>query len=281
MTVFILLLVLLKINAFDMHCSYQNTWDGYCCISVDTEIRLNKDGLRNVVGIHTKNKNNSDVTCLSFHYSNVEYISNTFYQKFKNLKSLVVYFSDLKSLDRSMFNGAYKLEQLIINNNFVKNIKRNTFLGATSLDIIDLKLNIIEIIDIYAFSGLSKLKILDLSFNVIKSIHRNTLIELHSIQRLFLSYNQLTTIDKDMFKYNKDLVEIFLGGNKIKVIGVPNPFLHLVNLKVLYLESNLCIDSKFSDILGVYDSKLNDAITKCQFNDKSIKTSLFYFIKNN
>lgn len=267
-----MLVVIFKTNAFDMHCSYQNTWDGYCCISVDTEIRLNKDGLRNVVGIHAKNKENSDVTCLSFHYSNVEYLSNKFYAKFKNLKSLVVYFSDLKSLERFMFYGANKLEKVMINNNCLKNIKGNTFADATGLDTIDLKLNIIEFIDIFAFSGLSKLKFLDLSFNMIKSIHKNTFIELQSIQKLSLSYNQLSTIGKDMFKYNYGLNEIYLGGNKIKSVGIPNPFSHLKNLRVLYFESNLCIDLKFSDILGVYDPKLIDAIIKCQYSDILLKS---------
>ena len=270
---FILLVVLLKINAFDMHCSYQYTWDGYCCISVDTEIRLNKDGLRNLVGIHAKNRDNSDVTCLSFHYSNVEYLSNNFYKKFTNLKSLVVYFSDLKSLERFMFSGANKLEKLMVNNNCLKTIKGNTFADATGLHTIDLKLNIIELIDAFAFSGLNKLTILDLSFNMIKSIHRNTFIELQSIQKLSLSYNQLTSIDKDMFKYNYGLVEIYLGGNKIKTVAIPNPFSHLKYLRVLYFESNLCIDLKFSDMLGIHDSKLSDAIKKCQYNDILIKTS--------
>lgn len=272
LSVLILLVVLLKINAFDMHCSYQYTWDGYCCISVDTEIRLNKDGLRNLVGIHAKYRENSDVTCLSFHYSNVEYLSNKFYEKFKNLKSLVVYFSDLKSLERFMFSGAHKLEKLMINNNCLKKIKGNTFADATRLHTIDLKLNIIEVIDVFAFSGLKKLTILDLSFNMIKSIHRNTFIELQNIQKLSLSYNQLSTIDKDMFKYNYGLVEIYLGGNKIKTVGIPNPFSHLKKLRALYFESNLCIDLKFSDVLGIHDPKLIEAIIKCQCNDKLIKT---------
>lgn len=250
-----------------MRCLYKDTWDGYCCITVSTTIMKNNEQIEKVYGTHLGNRSDSDIKCLSLHYSKILHLTNSFYIAFENMKNLVIFSSNLTKLSSTNFDGANELESITITNNILSAIYGYTFSNAKSLQTLDLKMNSISILDRDAFKELRNLTTLDLSFNQIKIVYRKTFIDLKSLRKLSLSYNQLTFVNMDLLRFNLYLEEVYLGGNKIASI-YPNSFVKLIFLDVLFLESNICIDKTFKDGL---QKQLDVALKSCKSQKKQDK----------
>lgn len=123
----------------------------------------------------------------------------------------------------------------------------------------------LEVIEENAFKGLSNITRLDLDHNTVRTIHKNAFKDLTQLKQIDLKYNKLESLDDELFNNNVNLEKIFLLQNDIKVINaqlfstntelvtldldgnsivyIEEGFItNLINLKVLGLRYNICVD---------------------------------------
>lgn len=178
-----------------------------------------------VTGLIIKN-DTTNVTIIGNKLTNVLYIFNfevyklpkEIFEKFTNLKHLIVNGNHLQILETDTFDGGNQLEVLRLSNNDLKRLQTSIFKNLRNLKTLDLGRNKLEIIESGAFFGLESLERIYLSDNFLKQIPPSLFYPLKKLISLSLENNQIMGLDDDTFIYNKFMKSIGLSNNSFKVL---------------------------------------------------------------
>lgn len=100
----------------------------------------------------------------------------------------------------------------------------------------------------------------------LKVISKNDLKGFSNLRSISLYENRLKVIENELFRYNPKLELISLFNNQLQHI-FPSAFEHLVHLKVLYLNSNPCINFDATDVSKLEKLKC-ELVLKCKVTDQ-------------
>lgn len=193
-------------------------------------------------------KNDTNVTINGNSNINVLYIFNfevykipkEIFQKFMNLKHLIVNGNHMQLLEKDTFEGAQHLEVLRLSNNDLKELNSFVFRLMRNLKTLDLGRNKIETVESQTFSGLHSLERLYLSDNSLKFIPAELFYPLSKLVFLSLDSNQISQLDDDVFKENKFMRSIGLSNNTFRVLqnDLFRCFVNLTDLSISELRIN-------------------------------------------
>lgn len=169
-------------------------------------------------------KNDTNVTIIGNNLTNVLYIFNfevykipkEIFEKFTNLKHLIVNGNHLQILEHDTFEGSENLEVLRLSNNDLSELESLIFRSLRNLKTLDLGRNKIERIESGAFKGLNNLERLYLSDNNIISIPSELFYPLKKLISLSLENNRIASLSDDVFCNNKLIRSVGLSNNSFR-----------------------------------------------------------------
>ena len=139
--------------------------------------------------------------------SNINFIPNSLFEKFPNLKSLAIFNQiNLTGLESKYFLNASKLQTLIIHKSNIKVLEERLFANAENIEYINLVNSSIDIIHKLAFDGLPNLQQLSLKNNKITKINSKTFSNITSLKYLNLENN--ICINKVYIIANQNFTEV-------------------------------------------------------------------------
>lgn len=109
--------------------------------------------------------NLTTVTSLTMTQAGVTAVAPQTFDKFHNLKTLILENNHLSHVSSEWFSHPDTLETLRLSNNKITTLDCNSFFGMTNLLVLNLSGNHIHTISQSSFMGMSKLRQLDLSNN--------------------------------------------------------------------------------------------------------------------
>jgi Leucine-rich repeat (LRR) protein len=155
---------------------------------------------------------NELTTVLHIFSKEVYKIPEEIFEKFPQLKNLIVNGNHLQILEKTTFQAAKLLEVLRLSNNDLVELSAHIF-NMPTLKTLDLGRNRLERIASEAFSGLLALERLYLSDNNLKSIPSDSFYQIPKLSFLSLENNQFTKLDDDIFKNNPHMKSLGLSNN--------------------------------------------------------------------
>ena len=198
---------------------------------------------------------NLDVEIVEFKTSSLDFIPYQLFQKFSQLKVLIVVEQVLSQVMPEFFKNAFRLMKFDGGYNIVQRLEANIFVLAPNLEIIVLEHNQINNVSPLAFNRLRLLRELILSDNLLESLEQMTFAGLKSLKNLNLKNNRLKMISSETFS--------MLG-----------------KLESLQLEGNQCLDSNFEglnirlkDVEIVLSNKCGEKMEDAKETDKNSEES--------
>lgn len=123
----------------------------------------------------------------------------------------------------------------------VKQIRNSDFEGLEDLTLLDIYRTSLKTVPENLFKNLCKLTILSMSMCDLKELPTNLFNDLTELKQLLLFGNDIEELNENLFDNNFQLEKVLLDRNRIKVIS-KDLFTPLVNIKILKLNTNSCID---------------------------------------
>lgn len=205
--------------------------DIFCTVPVNDATQCNAEHLKILkTNMEVKHVKNVDKTNL----------------KGKSITKLFVINQQTLFLPSNLSNFLPKLNKIIWENSELIAINNYALVGLNGLTELSLKRNKIVEIKSESFKHLVNLQHLDLSYNKISIIETTAFNNLNNLIELHLNNNFLVKIERKIFLQNKNLRTLTLGHNQLKQIP-SNFFLHFVEIEVLDLTENFCIDSAYPE----------------------------------
>lgn len=163
------------------------------------------------------------------------------FEKFINLKHLIVNGNHLQLLEDDTFEDASRLEVLRLSNNDLRELRPFVFHALVGLKTLDLGRNKIDELNSVSFFGLINLERLYLSDNNLKTLPPGIFFSLSKLITLSLENNQISMFQNEVFKDNKLIRSLGLSNNTFKELQ-KEIFSHFQNLSDLSV-SELRINS--------------------------------------
>lgn len=177
----------------------------------------------------------SNLTYLNLANNDINRISDSVFQNFQNMKTLILSYNDLEILHPNAFKGVYLETRL---------------LPLRSLSELRLDHNKLHSLNQDIFEHTPEIEILDLSYNPLATIDQHTLLAIDSLanlKELYLQYTQISTLPDHMLHTPKKLDILDLSGNPI--IKLPDTLQQVHVLSTLYLNNtgfeNLTVENGF------------------------------------
>jgi Leucine-rich repeat (LRR) protein len=183
---------------------------------------------------------NENITKINFLFSRIHGIPLKIFERFPKLENLFVKSVGLVEID-FWLHDLQSLLNFEAEYNMVTILEQKAFLGTKNLEVINLRHNKIDTVKLDAFFGLENLKKLHLSYNKIHILEELVFQPLKSLASLHLNANKIETLHKDLFAGNLNLKVLHLESNRI--ITIFNGTFDHLNLKILYLNDNDCVES--------------------------------------
>lgn len=192
----------------------------YICQLININNEAPNTLMTSVTGEHLPNHSNENVTAVQISDGNFKYVPVGF-GNFFNFTHYGIASTNVKQIRNSDFNGLQDLTLLDIYKNPLKTVPENLF------------------------KNLCKVTILSPSSCEIKNLPTKLFNDLTEIEQLFLYGNDIEELNKNLFANNLKLEKVLLDRNRIKMIS-EDLFKPLINLKILKLNNNECIDEDLS-----------------------------------
>lgn len=200
-------------------------FSSYGCEAKNLVVETRDTRIDEVSGSHKLNHINQEVTTFYAYNPKIRFMPKRLGSMFVNLKTISITKSNLCIVEFRDFKNMRKLEKLYLNENKIKNISQCAFRYAENLEIIDLSGNFIEKLD------------------------ENIFAKLPNLQQLNLNDNLLVHLESGLFRNNLNLEKILIQQNHLKIIEIN--FMKVVNVEVVDLRSNDCINVCFGCIKGL------------------------------
>lgn len=155
-------------------------------------------------------------------------------------------------------NKLPNFEKLFITFSGLKYVEKSKLAKLTQLKFLNFYGNDIENLDPDVFDDLVNLEHLLFVNNKIKVLPSRLLWNLPNLKSFWAYENPIAEIPIRFFKNNKKIEEIWLGPSKIRKIGVN--FKSLLNLKLLDLRKNICINEILCSTCGVTIEAMQEKI---------------------
>lgn len=177
------------------------------------------------------------------------------------LKILNMVSNKIRQITDDAFTDLVNLENLFLDHNQIQFLGQNTFKSLKKLRVLYLNMNQIKVVHSNMLASLVKVQQINLDRNKIHELPENIFDNVLNLEKLALSGNKLERLPRNLFKNNLKLEIIWLGINNIKFINA-NMFDNLLSLKFVSLESNICIDARYENLVSLR----NDLKQKCYDN---------------
>lgn len=253
-------------------------WQKYGCTVEELKNGSQNARFSSIEGRHENLRSNDDVLSLRIEkIQTIDYFTNDFFATFPHTQNLVIHKASLRYLMRGDFSMAYNLMNVHITNTELIDLEDLAFSGTKILKTLNLRQNRIERIAENAFKGLMTLKFLTLSYNKVQSLHVNVFKDLRFLEQLSLGANRIRHVDENLFSKNRNLEVLFLNNNYLRTINgnlfakneklreiymenndikhisnIPNFLVNLKNLQIAVFYKNLCVDTMFIVMNGLY-----------------------------
>jgi hypothetical protein len=220
-----------------------------------------KGSLKFTARISGKPAKSETIQIISFKLSTLSCVPKRLFHDFNKLQKLDLEGQEIKVIYKNTFEHANHLNELKLTANELSTIKQKEFHGAHNLKKLFLGSNKIENLHPDCFQGLKKLEILELQNNHLEVLDSKILEDLGELKKLDFSQNKIIHIPENVFNFNFKLIHINFAGNQI--LSASNKMFHgLVNLKVLTMKSNDCIDKNYTDLESEV-GRLEDDLRTC------------------
>ena len=178
-----------------------------------------------VSGSHKKSHSNQDVVTFYAFAPEILFFPKLLGKVFENLRTIVITKSSLSLIEFRDFTKMKKLQRLYLNENKIEKISPCVFRYALNLETIELSGNKIQVLNEDVFTNLPNL------------------------QQLHMNDNLLMHLESGLFRNNLNLRKIFMQQNGLEIIEIN--FMKVVNVEVVDLRSNKCINVCFGCIIGL------------------------------
>lgn len=205
----------------DFECRFESQ-SGYFCHAENVAIETRNVRVARIKGDHKLNLSNNDVTVLKIVNQTFEVIPQNLGKLMPNLERVWIEGSQLNEIRKESFEGLRNIRELTIKSNMLKEVVDGTF------------------------GGFTQLQLLDLSFNSIMSLAERIFENLTSLRTLNLSHNKLTSLNAGMIP-TRNVIESFMFSHNSLVSIDPRLIRLLKSAKLIDLEENKCINSKFDE----------------------------------
>ena len=178
-----------------------------------------------VSGSHKNRHSDQDVVTFYAFAPEIRYFPKLLGNAFENLKTIVITKSSLSLIEFRDFKKMKKLQKLYLNENKIKKISPCVFRYAQNLETIEL------------------------SGNQIEELNEDIFMNLPNLQQLHMNDNLLVRLESGLFRNNLNLRKIFMQLNSLEIIEIN--FMKVVNVEVVDLRSNKCINVCFGCVIGL------------------------------
>lgn len=211
-----------------LDCNYGATGMYYTCNAQSSSITSDNMVLANITGTHLPNRNNNQVSEVSYNNQNTVYLPLDIATFFPNLLSI--------------YNR----------NSKVKYLKRQNFAGMGKVTKIDFSFNQIEVLPADVFAELVRLEYIYIFGNSIKDLHRDLFINNPRLNIVYIYQNQIEYLDGGLFRLNRNFEQLHIDNNKIQRVD-SDFFNSIPNLERANFQSNTCVSSNYPLNLGYDD----------------------------
>jgi Leucine-rich repeat (LRR) protein len=205
---------------------------------------------------------------VEFFGDEVQTIPAAVFTTFPNIKGLRMIKQKVRIIKPKTFINAQNLELLNLNYHRIKRLEANTFEGLAKVEILILNHGSLSQIDVGAFNGLDNLEVLYLNHNQLKYFSAGIFQNLPNVKQIILSHNLISQLDENTFSHIEKLTLLMLPDNDLeilpgallrnnkqlqyvnfsrnKLVSIPAKLFANLNVEVLELASNVCIDKFYS-----------------------------------
>lgn len=208
----------------ELECRFELHVD-YICNVVNLEISSKNVKVVRIKGAHLVGKTNKDVTVLKIINQSMAFIPENLGKVLGSLMKIQVENSKLEEINEINFVDLERIKELTIKSNKLEEISDKSFEKFLQLELLNLSHNVISNLTEKLLKSLNKLKIINLSHNKLEMIQSDLVDPSNVIENFNFSHNLLTSID-------------------------PKIIMLLKRVKIIDLEGNNCIDSKYDETIN-------------------------------
>lgn len=215
-----------------------------------------------ISGVHAANFSNDDVVNIKILNSHTPFVITEVLEAFPNAEGLEIRKSSLQRVQSFALSTASNLKNMIIVENKIPILEHGAFDGLAKLEVLLLINNHIETIAEGAFFGLESLKILWITHNRFSVLEPTTFGSLINLKKLIITHSYLTRLEGQIFENNTELAQLILTDNKITEIAPT--FIDNLNLEMLKLKDNVCVDQDFVELdMKIHKKDLMTSLDEC------------------